>query len=135
MSKETKDQFAISDINVVNRELKLSIKFQTQPFNVKDGYYHKEGEFELVQRLSAVAKIEFWRDGTPWMVDYHAMADYERAFPYELGRVAFEGLEPYVYENWSNGAVPNEMLIAWTKQIYPIADEMQRRNMIKETVK
>lgn len=136
MSKETNDKFAIGDIKVVGRELKFCIEFQTKPFNVKDGYFHKEGEYKLVQRLSAIAKIEFWKDGTPWMVDYHSIADYERAFPYELGRVAFHGLEPYVYENWSDGAVPNEMLIEWTRQIFPIADELQRRNMIiKEPVK
>ena len=124
----------ISNIKAVGRELKLYIEFKTKPFNVKDGCYHKEGEFDLVERDKVTAKIEFWRDGTPWEVVFKSYADYERPFPYELGKVIFydDSREPHVCcgDNYSNGAVSDETLIAWTKQILPFADELQKRNAI-----
>lgn len=124
----------INSIKYAGRELVLYIEFKTKPFKVKDECYHEEGEFDLVERDTVYAKIEFFKNGTPWQVIFRAYADYERPFPFELGKVLFnDGTnEPHVRcgDNWSKGMVSDGTLIAWTKQILPFADEIQRKSII-----
>lgn len=122
----------INSIKYAGRELTLYIEFKTKPFKVKDECYHKEGEFDLVERDTVCAKIVILGNGKPWEAEFSARADYDRPFKYELGRLVFNDWNPIVCrgDNWSKGMVSDETLLTWANQVLPFADGIQRKNKV-----